>query len=91
MPNPSCENGLQHAIPHYVTTYAPMLLVLIANPVFFIRTTAAGYCASLQDRFLVMAAEMEHAGTQDLAQFWKEVSKGTIMEHSYCTAQHHHT
>ncbi|KAG7264607.1 hypothetical protein CRUP_002196 [Coryphaenoides rupestris] len=40
-----------------------------------------GYCASLQDRFLVMAAEMEHAGTQDLAQFWKEVSKGTIMEH----------
>ncbi|KAG7283074.1 hypothetical protein CRUP_012967, partial [Coryphaenoides rupestris] len=36
-----CENGLQHAIPHYVTTYAPMLLVLIANPVFFIRTTAA--------------------------------------------------
>ncbi|XP_029935967.1 G-protein coupled receptor 143 [Myripristis murdjan] len=37
----NCENGLQHAIPHYVTTYAPMLLVLIANPVFFIRTTSA--------------------------------------------------
>lgn len=33
-----CEQGLQHAIPHYVTTYAPMLLVLIANPVFFNRT-----------------------------------------------------
>ncbi|XP_036965413.1 G-protein coupled receptor 143 isoform X2 [Acanthopagrus latus] len=37
-----CEQGLQHAIPHYVTTYAPMLLVLVANPVFFSRTISAG-------------------------------------------------
>ncbi|XP_059198637.1 G-protein coupled receptor 143 [Centropristis striata] len=36
-----CEQGLQHAIPHYVTTYAPMLLVLVANPVFFCRTISA--------------------------------------------------
>uniref|UniRef100_A0A672JU67 G-protein coupled receptor 143 n=1 Tax=Salarias fasciatus TaxID=181472 RepID=A0A672JU67_SALFA len=36
-----CEQGLQHAIPHYVTTYAPMLLVLIANPIFFSRTVSA--------------------------------------------------
>ncbi|CAG5865667.1 unnamed protein product [Menidia menidia] len=36
-----CEKGLQHAIPHYVTTYAPMLLVLTANPVFFSRTISA--------------------------------------------------
>uniref|UniRef100_A0A8C9WTZ7 G protein-coupled receptor 143 n=1 Tax=Sander lucioperca TaxID=283035 RepID=A0A8C9WTZ7_SANLU len=36
-----CEQGLQHAIPHYVTTYAPMLLVLVANPVFFNRTISA--------------------------------------------------
>ncbi|KAM3608175.1 uncharacterized protein V6R79_020434 [Siganus canaliculatus] len=36
-----CEQGLQHAIPHYVTTYAPMLLVLVANPIFFNRTTSA--------------------------------------------------
>uniref|UniRef100_A0A673AT81 G-protein coupled receptor 143 n=1 Tax=Sphaeramia orbicularis TaxID=375764 RepID=A0A673AT81_9TELE len=36
-----CEQGLQHAIPHYVTTYAPMLLVLIVNPVFFNRTISA--------------------------------------------------
>uniref|UniRef100_A0A3B3ZMY3 G-protein coupled receptor 143 n=1 Tax=Periophthalmus magnuspinnatus TaxID=409849 RepID=A0A3B3ZMY3_9GOBI len=36
-----CEQGLQHAVPHYVTTYAPMLLVLIVNPVFFSRTTSA--------------------------------------------------
>ncbi|XP_041857691.1 G-protein coupled receptor 143 [Melanotaenia boesemani] len=36
-----CEQGLQHAIPHYVTTYAPMLLVLVANPAFFSRTISA--------------------------------------------------
>ncbi|XP_003961909.2 G-protein coupled receptor 143 [Takifugu rubripes] len=36
-----CEQGLQHAIPHYITTYAPMLLVFVANPIFFNRTTAA--------------------------------------------------
>ncbi|KAF3694788.1 G-protein coupled receptor 143 Ocular albinism type 1 protein [Channa argus] len=36
-----CEQGLQHAVPHYVTTYAPMLLVLIANPIFFNRTVSA--------------------------------------------------
>ncbi|KAK7939229.1 hypothetical protein WMY93_002555 [Mugilogobius chulae] len=36
-----CEQGLEHAVPHYVTTYAPMLLVLIVNPVFFSRTTSA--------------------------------------------------
>uniref|UniRef100_A0A4W6CKN8 G-protein coupled receptor 143 n=1 Tax=Lates calcarifer TaxID=8187 RepID=A0A4W6CKN8_LATCA len=37
----TCEQGLQHAIPHYVTTYAPMLLVLTANPIFFNRTLSA--------------------------------------------------
>ncbi|KAG7454829.1 G-protein coupled receptor 143 [Solea senegalensis] len=37
----NCEQGLQHAIPHYVTTYAPMLLVLIANPIFFNCTISA--------------------------------------------------
>ncbi|XP_062258407.1 G-protein coupled receptor 143 [Platichthys flesus] len=36
-----CEQGLQHAIPHYITTYAPMLLVLTANPIFFNRTLSA--------------------------------------------------
>ncbi|KAE8299249.1 Motile sperm domain-containing protein 2 [Larimichthys crocea] len=40
-----------------------------------------GSQASPQDRFLVMAAEMENAGSQELAQFWKDVSKTKIMEH----------
>lgn len=28
-----------------------------------------------------MAAEMENAGSQELAQFWKEVPKPKVMEH----------
>ncbi|KAE8623091.1 hypothetical protein XENTR_v10005488 [Xenopus tropicalis] len=38
----NCENGLEHAIPHYVTTYAPLLIVMFANPILFRRTVAAG-------------------------------------------------
>lgn len=38
----SCENGLEHAIPHYVTTYVPLLLVLVVNPILFRRTVSAG-------------------------------------------------
>ncbi|XP_073473050.1 motile sperm domain-containing protein 2 [Aquarana catesbeiana] len=44
----------------------------------------AASTASLQDRFLVMAAEMEQSsstGTQELAQFWKELPRNKIMEH----------
>ncbi|KAI3356277.1 hypothetical protein L3Q82_017528, partial [Scortum barcoo] len=40
-----------------------------------------GSQASPQDRFLIMAAEMENVGSQELAQFWKEVPKTKIMEH----------
>uniref|UniRef100_A0A1A8NV69 Motile sperm domain containing 2 n=1 Tax=Nothobranchius rachovii TaxID=451742 RepID=A0A1A8NV69_9TELE len=40
-----------------------------------------GCQASPQDRFLIMAAEMETAGSQELTQFWKEVPKTKIMEH----------
>ncbi|KAI5628613.1 motile sperm domain-containing protein 2 [Silurus asotus] len=43
-----------------------------------------GFQASPQDRFLIMAAEMEpNSGTSgaDLSQFWKEVLKSKIMEH----------
>lgn len=45
------------------------------------RSARAGSQASPQDRFLVMAAEMENAGSQELAQFWKEVPKAKVMEH----------
>ncbi|XP_072470521.1 G-protein coupled receptor 143 isoform X2 [Notamacropus eugenii] len=37
----SCESGLEHAVPHYVTTYVPLLLVLLANPILFQKTVTA--------------------------------------------------
>lgn len=37
-----CERGLEHTIPHYVTTYLPLLLVLVANPILFRKTVRAG-------------------------------------------------
>uniref|UniRef100_A0A8C7LLX5 MSP domain-containing protein n=1 Tax=Oncorhynchus kisutch TaxID=8019 RepID=A0A8C7LLX5_ONCKI len=43
-----------------------------------------GFLCSPQDRFLIMAAEMEPrsgGGSADLAQFWKGVPKAKIMEH----------
>ncbi|XP_063069367.1 motile sperm domain-containing protein 2 isoform X2 [Engraulis encrasicolus] len=43
-----------------------------------------GFQASPQDRFLVMAAEMEQSpgnAPTELAQFWKEVPKAKVMEH----------
>ncbi|MEQ2212000.1 hypothetical protein XENOCAPTIV_022761 [Xenoophorus captivus] len=47
-----------------------------------------GSQASPQDRFLIMAAEMENAGSQELAQFWKEVPKIKVMEHRlHCHVQ----
>ncbi|XP_023370833.1 G-protein coupled receptor 143 [Otolemur garnettii] len=36
-----CERGLDHAIPHYVTSYLPLLLVLVANPILFQKTVTA--------------------------------------------------
>uniref|UniRef100_A0A673VST3 G protein-coupled receptor 143 n=1 Tax=Suricata suricatta TaxID=37032 RepID=A0A673VST3_SURSU len=36
-----CERDLEHAVPHYVTTYLPLLLVLGASPVLFWKTATA--------------------------------------------------
>ncbi|KAK2906009.1 motile sperm domain-containing protein 2 isoform X1 [Channa argus] len=40
-----------------------------------------GCQVSPQDRFLIMAAEMDNVGSQELPQFWKDVPKNKIMEH----------
>uniref|UniRef100_A0A8C4QZK2 G protein-coupled receptor 143 n=1 Tax=Eptatretus burgeri TaxID=7764 RepID=A0A8C4QZK2_EPTBU len=36
-----CEENVEHAIPHYVSTYMPMLLVFLVCPVLYIRTMRA--------------------------------------------------
>lgn len=44
----------------------------------------AGLTVSAQDRFLIMAAEMEQpcgTGTAELSNFWKEVPRNKVMEH----------
>ncbi|XP_049622781.1 G-protein coupled receptor 143 [Suncus etruscus] len=38
---PRCERGLEYTVPHYVSTYLPLLLVLLANPILFGKTVAA--------------------------------------------------
>lgn len=38
-----------------------------------------------------MAAEMDGAGSQELAQFWKEIPKNKIMEHRCVTASQYGT
>ena len=46
----------------------------------------AGLTVSAQDRFLIMAAEMEQSsgtGPAELTQFWKEVPRNKVMEHRY--------
>lgn len=43
----------------------------------------AGSQASPQDRFLVMAAEMDNGAAQELVQFWKDVPKTKVVEHRY--------
>uniref|UniRef100_M3XTM5 G-protein coupled receptor 143 n=2 Tax=Mustela putorius furo TaxID=9669 RepID=M3XTM5_MUSPF len=36
-----CERDLEHAVPHYVTMYLPLLLVFVANPILFRKTVTA--------------------------------------------------
>lgn len=59
-------------------------IVLAPIPLFLsFQCLYSGSQASPQDRFLVMAAEMDNSGTQELAQFWKEVARTKVMEHRY--------
>uniref|UniRef100_UPI00358EC0D7 G-protein coupled receptor 143 isoform X2 n=1 Tax=Myxine glutinosa TaxID=7769 RepID=UPI00358EC0D7 len=36
-----CEENMEHAIPHYVSTYVPMFLVFLVCPVLYIQTVRA--------------------------------------------------
>ncbi|KAL4635724.1 G-protein coupled receptor 143-like [Arapaima gigas] len=66
----SCQNGLLHAIPHYVTTYAPMLLVLLVNPVLFARTVAA-VTALLKGRQGIYTENERRLGSEIKTRFFK--------------------
>ncbi|XP_053864084.1 G-protein coupled receptor 143 isoform X1 [Malaclemys terrapin pileata] len=66
----SCENGLQHAIPHYITTYAPLLLVLVANPILF-RRTVTGVASLLKGRQGIYTENERRLGTEIQLRFFK--------------------
>ncbi|XP_070304841.1 G-protein coupled receptor 143 isoform X2 [Salvelinus sp. IW2-2015] len=66
----SCENGLQHAIPHYITTYAPLLLVLIVNPTLFARTVSA-VTSLLKGRQGIYTENERRLGTEIKIRFFK--------------------
>ncbi|XP_062312710.1 G-protein coupled receptor 143 isoform X2 [Osmerus eperlanus] len=66
----NCENGLQHAIPHYITTYAPLLLVLLVNPVLFARTVSA-VTSLLKGRQGIYTENERRLGTEIKIRFFK--------------------
>ncbi|KAG7463742.1 hypothetical protein MATL_G00179840 [Megalops atlanticus] len=66
----NCENGLQHAIPHYLTTYAPLLLVLFVNPVLFSRTVSA-VTSLLKGRQGIYTENERRLGTEIKIRFFK--------------------
>uniref|UniRef100_A0A8C4VU47 G-protein coupled receptor 143 n=1 Tax=Gopherus evgoodei TaxID=1825980 RepID=A0A8C4VU47_9SAUR len=66
----SCESGLQHAIPHYITTYAPLLLVLVANPILF-RRTVTGVASLLKGRQGIYTENERRLGMEIQIRFFK--------------------
>ncbi|KAK6486923.1 G-protein coupled receptor 143-like [Huso huso] len=66
----SCENGLEHAVPHYITTYAPILLVLIVNPILFGRTGTA-VTSLLKGRQGIYTENERRLGTEIKIRFFK--------------------
>ncbi|KAM6448269.1 G-protein coupled receptor 143 isoform 1-T1 [Liasis olivaceus] len=66
----SCENGLEHAIPHYVTTYVPLVLVLVANPILFSRTVTA-VASLLKGRQGIYTENERRLGTEIKNRFFK--------------------
>ncbi|XP_074839441.1 G-protein coupled receptor 143 [Carettochelys insculpta] len=65
-----CEDGLLHAIPHYITTYAPLLLVLVANPILFSRTVIA-VASFLKGRQGIYTENERRLGTEIQIRFFK--------------------
>uniref|UniRef100_A0A8C5LJY3 G-protein coupled receptor 143 n=1 Tax=Leptobrachium leishanense TaxID=445787 RepID=A0A8C5LJY3_9ANUR len=66
----NCENGLEHAIPHYITTYAPLLLVMVVNPVLFARTVSA-VASLLKGRQGIYTENERRLGTEIQIRFFK--------------------
>uniref|UniRef100_A0A4W3K138 G-protein coupled receptor 143 n=1 Tax=Callorhinchus milii TaxID=7868 RepID=A0A4W3K138_CALMI len=66
----SCEKGLEHAVPHYITTYVPLLLVLVANPILFGKTVSA-VASLLKGRQGIYTENERRLGTGIKLRFFK--------------------
>ncbi|XP_048454132.1 G-protein coupled receptor 143 isoform X2 [Rhincodon typus] len=66
----SCQNGLEHAIPHYITTYIPLLLVLLVNPILFGKTASA-VASLLKGRQGIYTENERRLGSQIKLRFFK--------------------
>ncbi|CAI9551923.1 unnamed protein product [Staurois parvus] len=66
-----CEEGLEHAIPHYITTYAPLLLVIIVNPILFKRTVSA-VATLLKGRQGIYTENERRLGTEIQIRFFQD-------------------
>ncbi|XP_057574843.1 G-protein coupled receptor 143 [Hippopotamus amphibius kiboko] len=65
-----CDRGLEHAIPHYITTYFPLLLVLVANPILF-RKTGTAVASLLKGRQGVYTENERRMGAVIKTRFFK--------------------
>ncbi|XP_066214013.1 G-protein coupled receptor 143 isoform X2 [Saccopteryx leptura] len=65
-----CERGLEHAIPHYITTYLPLLLVLVANPILF-RKTVTAVASLLKGRQGIYTEKERRMGAMIKIRFFK--------------------
>ncbi|XP_036281532.1 G-protein coupled receptor 143 isoform X2 [Pipistrellus kuhlii] len=65
-----CERGLEHAVPHYVSAYLPLLLVLLANPVLFGKTLSA-VASLLKGRQGVYSEKERRMGAMIKTRFFK--------------------
>ncbi|XP_044143874.1 G-protein coupled receptor 143 [Bufo gargarizans] len=66
----NCEEGLEHAVPHYITTYAPLLLVMVVNPILFRRTVLA-VATLLKGRQGIYTENERRLGTEIQLRFFK--------------------
>ncbi|KAM7044517.1 G-protein coupled receptor 143 [Molossus nigricans] len=65
-----CERDLEHAVPHYITTYLPLLLVLVANPVLF-RKTVTAVTSLLKGRQGIYTEKERRMGAMIKTRFFK--------------------
>ncbi|XP_054576260.1 G-protein coupled receptor 143 [Eptesicus fuscus] len=65
-----CERGPAHAVPHYVSAYLPLLLVLLANPVLFGKTLTA-VASLLKGRQGVYTEKERRMGAMIKTRFFK--------------------